>query len=323
MIISRTPFRISFAGGGTDLPDYYRVRPGCVVSTAINKYMFISVHRPFDNRIRLKYSKTEIVDKVDLIEHPIIREALKLTGIADGIEITSVSDIPAQAGLGSSSSFAVGLLHALHAFKGEYVSADQLASEACEIEMVRLGEPVGKQDQYIAAWGGMQFIRFNPDETVFVDPLICATETKQRLHERLMLFHCSGSRSARDILNDQRRQMAEKLAGWNRMEMLALDLRGLLLNNGEISRVGSILHESWTLKRMSGGKITNDAIDAWYARAREAGATGGKLLGAGGGGFLLFFVEPDARNAVKEALSDLRLIPFEFEPQGSKIIYLS
>jgi len=323
VIISRTPFRISFAGGGTDLPDYYRTKTGCVVSTAINKYMFISVHRPFDNRIRLKYSKTELVDSVDAIEHPIIRESLRLTSIQGGIEITSVSDIPAQAGLGSSSSFTVGLLHALYAFKGEYVSSERLAKEACEIEMIRLGEPVGKQDQFIAAHGGLQFIQFNTDETVFVDPVVCLPETKKKFHERLMLFHCSGTRNAREILTGQKKLVSRKIKDWDRMAALAAECKDVLLNNGDIGRIGAILDEGWTLKRSMGDKITNEGIDQWYERARKAGAAGGKLLGAGGGGFLLFFVEPDRQQAVCKALSDLRLIPFDFEPQGSKIIYLS
>ncbi|MDD4869461.1 MAG: GHMP kinase [Kiritimatiellae bacterium] len=323
MIISRTPFRISFAGGGTDLPDYYRKKSGCVLSTAINKYMYISVHQPFDNRIRLKYSQTELVDNIESIVHPIIREALKLTDILGGIEITSVSDIPAQAGLGSSSTFSVGLLHALHAFKGEYVPSERLAVEACAIEMNRLAEPVGKQDQYIAAYGGLQFIRFNPDETVFVDPVICSAETRMKFHERLMLFHCSGVRSARDVLNDQKKHIPEKIKNWDRMVELAEELHSILLKNQDVGAIGPILHESWMLKREMGDKITNNAIDGWYDKARKSGAAGGKLLGAGGGGFLLFFVEPDKQRAVAEALSDLRHIPFDFEPQGSKIIYLS
>lgn len=323
MILSRTPFRISFAGGGTDLPDYYRIRPGCVTSTAINKYIYISVHQPFDNRIRLKYSKTELVDKVDEVEHPIIREALRLVGIGGGVEVTSVSDIPAQAGLGSSSSFAVGLLNALHAFKGEYASAEQLAREACEIEMVRLGEPVGRQDQYIAAYGGIQHMQFNLDETVFVDPVICSQETKTEFHRRLMLFHCSGARSAREIITDQKKRFAAKMKEWDRMAELARSLRDVLQKNGDLGQIGRLIHEGWMLKRGTGSKITNDAIDAWYEKALQAGAGGGKLLGAGGGGFLLFFVEPERQDAVRRALSDLRLIPFEFEPQGTKIIHVS
>lgn len=323
MIISKTPFRISFAGGGTDIADYYKTGKGCVVSTAINKYMFISVHQPFDQRIRLKYSKTELVDKVEQIEHPIIRECLKATGINGGIEITSVSDIPAQAGLGSSSSFTVGLLHALHAFKGEYATAEQLAAEACDIEIKRLGEPIGKQDQYIAAYGGMQYIQFNADESVYVDPIVCSPDMRSKFHQRLMMFHCSGVRSARDILGGQKKNITSKLKEWDKMAELAQAMRKVLIEGNDINQAGNILHESWMLKRNMADKITNDSIDDWYETARKAGALGGKLLGAGGGGFLLFFVDPSKQPAVKEALKELRLIPFEFEPQGSKIIYFS
>ncbi|MBI5396764.1 MAG: GHMP kinase [Verrucomicrobia bacterium] len=323
MIISRTPFRVSFAGGGTDIPVFYRQKPGAVLSTAINKYMFISVHQPFDQRIRLKYSKTEEVDSVDAVEHPIIREALRLVGIEGGIEIASIADIPAQAGLGSSSSFAVALLHALHAFKGGHVSAEQLAREACEIEMTRLREPIGKQDQYIAAYGGLKFFQFMTDETVLVDPVVCSAETRQQLHRHLMMFHCSGARSARDILNSQNANAPAKMASWERMTGIAYEMKRALTDNGGVAVIGELLHEAWMLKRSMTSKISNPAIDEWYDRARKAGALGGKLLGAGGGGFLLFFVPPQKQEAVKQGLADLRQIPFEFEPEGSKIIYFS
>ena len=225
MIISRTPFRVSFAGGGTDISDYYRLHPGCVTSTAIDKYMHITVSKPFDDRIRIKYSKTEIVDSVENIEHPIIREALKLLEIDGSIEITSVADIPARAGLGSSSSFTVGLLNALHAFKGEHVSAEVLAEEACEVEIDRMGDPIGKQDQYIAAYGGIQHIQFNTDETVFVDPIICSPERKQSFHDRLMFFYCGGQRSAGDILKEQKKNMGSRIDGLDRLADLAREIR--------------------------------------------------------------------------------------------------
>jgi len=323
MIISRTPFRISFAGGGTDLPDYYRMAGGCVTSSAIDKYMYITVHKPFDDRIRLKYSKTELVDSIDDVEHPIIREALRLTGVVSGVEVTSSADIPARAGLGSSSSFAVGLLHALHAFKGEYVSAATLAQEACKIEIVTLGRPVGKQDQYIAAHGGIQHIQFNKDGSVDVQQVICANERKDLFHDHLLLLHCGGSRSASDILSSQRKNIPECKDTLSRMVELAEEVRDVLRGDGDIARIGEILDEGWQHKRTLADGISSPEIDRWYEAARGAGALGGKLLGAGGGGFLLFFVEPDNRHAVCEALSDLRVIPFDFESEGSKIVYVS
>lgn len=323
MIISRTPFRISFAGGGTDLPDYYQTQSGCVTSTAITKYMYITVHQPFDHRIRLKYSKTELVDDVQSIEHPIMRAALTLIRIEGGIEITSVADIPAKAGLGSSSSFTVGLLHALHAYKGQYVSAETLAKEACEIEIGMLGEPIGKQDQYIAAYGGFQHIQFNPDESVFVDPIIWSPARKQAFVSHLMLFHCGGNRSAGDILKDQKQNIPQKRVPMARMADLARALKEELRSDRDIRQIGDMLHEAWLLKRGLSHGISNLTIDRWYETARQAGALGGKLLGAGGGGFLLFFVEPDKQRSVSAALSDLRQIPFDFEPQGSKIIYVA
>jgi len=321
MIISRTPFRISFAGGGTDLPDYYREAGGCVTSSAIDKYMFITVHPPFDERIRLKYSQTELVEDVDAVEHPIIREALKLTGIKGRIEISAAADIPEQAGLGSSSSFAVGLLHALHAFKGEQVNAETLAREACEIELERLGDPIGKQDQYIAAYGGLQHIAFNPDDTVSVDPVIMPGARRAEFERHLMLFHCGGARSARDLLKTQRANIPSRMKQLGRLGELARQLREVLARDGDLLLAGEILHEGWCLKRTLSDAITTLDIDAWYEKAREAGALGGKLLGAGGGGFLLLFVAPGKQEAVEKALSELRLVPIGLEREGSKIVY--
>jgi D-glycero-alpha-D-manno-heptose-7-phosphate kinase len=234
-----------------------------------------------------------------------------------------VADIPARAGLGSSSSFTVGLLHALHAYQGEYVSAETLAQEACKIEIDMLQEPVGKQDQYIAAYGGLQHIQFNSDESVFVDPLICPPERKQALGARLMLFHCGGNRSAGDVLKGQQQNIPRRLPDLARMADLARQCRDELRCGKDFRRIGEILHEGWMLKRTMSADISSPAIDHWYETARNAGALGGKLLGAGGGGFLLCFVEPEHRPAVAAALHDLRLVPFELEPQGSKIIYVT
>jgi len=322
MIISRTPFRVSFAGGGTDLPAFFETHPGAVVSTAIDKYMYITVNRYFDSHIMLKYSRTELAAKVADVRQPILREALKLTGITGGIEITSMADIPGGTGLGSSSSFAVGVLHALHAFKGEFVTAEQLAKEACEIEMGRLKEPAGKQDQYIAAYGGFQFFEFMPNGAVKADPLIFPDHVKKDLNERLILLFSGITRRSGPLLRRQRAQFPVKTDGLKRLRELA-EFGRRELQLGMIDGLGEILHESWEIKKGLAGGVSNPKIDRAYAAARKAGALGGKILGAGGGGFLLLFAAPKKRKAVLAALKGWREIPFEFEPEGSKIIYVS
>lgn len=326
MIITRTPLRVSFCGGGTDLPAYYLHQQGAVVSTSLNKYLYITVNRLsryFRHRILLKYSQSELVDSVEEISHPIIREAMKMTGVVDSVEITSMADIPAGTGLGSSSSYAVGLLHALHTFKGEYVSGAQLAREACEIEIQRLGDPIGKQDQYIAAYGGICHIRFNPDETVFVDPVICSHATKMALQDNLLMFFTGTARRAGDILEVQRAATQQKMDVLAQMKDLCGQALEVLKDGRSLNRFGEILHAGWLLKRTLVETISNDAINNYYESAREVGAIGGKLLGAGGGGFLLFYVEQQNQNRVREALRDLQELPFMFEPQGSKVIYIS
>ncbi len=326
MIITRTPLRVSFCGGGTDLRSYYRHQQGAVVSTTLNKYVYITVNRLsryFDHRILLKYSQSELVNSVDEIQHPIIREAMKITGVTDGVEIASMADIPAGTGLGSSSTYAVGLLHALYTFAGKHVSAGRLAEEACEIEIERLGDPIGKQDQYIAAYGGICQIRFNPDETVFVDPVICASETKEALQESLLMFYTGLTRKAGEILEVQKANTEKKLDVLTKMRDLSGRALEVFREGRLLDTLGEILHEGWLLKRTLVDTISNDAINDYYEAAREAGAVGGKLLGAGGGGFLLFYVEKQNRNRVRAALQDLTELPFRFEPQGSKVIYVS
>jgi D-glycero-alpha-D-manno-heptose-7-phosphate kinase len=326
MIITRTPFRISFCGGGTDLPAYYMRDQGAVVSTSFNKYLYITVNtlsKYFPNRILLKYSQTEQVDSVDQVKHPIIREAMKMTGVVDRVEITSMADIPAGTGLGSSSAYAVGLLHALYTFRGQYVSAARLAEEACEIEINRLGEPIGKQDQYIAAYGGICHIRFNPDETVFVDPVICPHACKQALDDNLLLFFTGMTRRAGDILEVQKASTEQKMDVLGKMRDLCRDILEVLRDGTSLNRFGEILHQGWLYKRSLVNSISNDSINDYYEAARKAGAIGGKLLGAGGGGFLLFYVEKQNQDRVREALKDLQELPFGFEPQGSKVIYIS
>jgi len=325
MIITRTPLRISFAGGGSDLPAFYKQEQGAVVSTAIDKYIYINVNPKFDHKIRASYSVTEIVDSLDEVQHELIREALYLLNIRQGIEITSISDIPSQGtGLGSSSSYTVGLLNALYAYKGHMAGAERLADEACHIELERCRKPIGKQDQYIAAYGGLQYIRFNPDGSVFTDPVICSPDTRQRLQSRLLLLYTGLTRRADDILAEQTeetRSNEAKRAALRRIVSLAGQLCEAL-GRDEIDAFGEILHAGWLEKRQLAANISNDRIDNWYERARVAGAIGGKLLGAGGGGFLLLYADPAHHTDICRALPELRPIPFHFCPQGSKVIYV-
>jgi len=325
MIISKTPLRMSFVGGGSDLPVFYRRFGGAVVSTAIDKFVYVSVNKKFDDRIRVSYSKTEEVASVDKIKHPLVREALKMLKIPGGIEITSIADIPAKgSGLGSSSSFTVGVLHALHAFANRYASAEQLASESCEIEIDRCGEPIGKQDQFAAAFGGFNFIEFYPDDSVSVEPIICRTETMRKLQENILVFYTGITRSASALLKTQQHAVASEKAKQKvlcRMVEFARELKAELQKNN-VAAFGEVIHENWLLKRSLTANVSNSTIDSWYERARKAGATGGKLLGAGSGGFLMLYAPRERHEAITRALKDLRPIRFRFEPQGSKIIFV-
>ena len=322
MIVSRTPLRVSFAGGGTDLQDYYKTGYGAVVSASIKKYMYVTINKRFDDDIRIGYSKTEIVDSVDSIEHGIVREALKKTGVRSGVEVTTIADIPSRGtGLGSSSALAVGLLNALYAFKGYRASPKKLAEEACEIEIDVLKEPIGKQDQYIAAYGGIQHIRFNADESVVLDPVICPAKTKRELENHIMLFYTGKTRPARDIMSKQRNNSTANKDTLDRMrdqaDQLLHDLASL-----QVSKLGNTLKDAWELKKTLSEVITDSDIDKLYAKALSAGAIGGKIAGAGGGGFLVLFVPPENHWSVRNALVGQREIEFKLEPQGSKIIYV-
>lgn len=325
MIITRTPLRISFAGGGSDLPAFYKQEQGAVVSTAIDKYIYINVNPKFDHKIRASYSVTEIVDSLDEVQHELIREAMYLLNIRQGIEITSISDIPSQGtGLGSSSSYTVGLLNALYAYKGHMAGAERLADEACHIELERCRKPIGKQDQYIAAYGGLQYIRFNPDGSVFTDPVICSPDTRKRLQSRLLLLYTGLTRRADDILAEQTEETRSnevKRAALRRIVSLAGQLCEAL-GRDDIDAFGEVLHAGWLEKRQLATNISNNRIDSWYEQARVAGAIGGKLLGAGGGGFLLLYADPAYHTNICRALPELRPIPFHFCPQGSKVIYV-
>ncbi len=320
MIISKTPFRISFAGGVSDLQDYYQHSYGSVISTSIDKYIYVTVNKKFDNHIRVSYSKTEIVEKVGEIQHPIVREALQLLDLDGGLEITTIADIPSGTGLGSSSAFTVGLLNALHAYKGEHAGAEKLAQEACEIEIRRLHEPIGKQDQYACAYGGLNTIRFNSDETVFVNPIIAHTQTIEQLNANLLLVYTGVNRKASTILSESKQNMKVLYRQVDKLKELSHEMAEALRNN-DLSSFGELLHTAWEYKKKT-GKVTNKTIDTIYKKARKAGALGGKILGAGGGGFLLLYIEKQKQEPVRKALNDLTETSFRLEPQGSRIIYV-
>ncbi len=325
MIISRTPLRVSFVGGGSDLPAFYRREFGAVVATAISKYVYITVNPKFDGKIRVSYSVTEIVDSLSQLRHELIREALRLVGIRGGIEITSISDIPSEGtGLGSSSSYTVGLLNALWAFKGKHTSAEKLADAACRIEMKRLKKPIGKQDQYTTAYGGLVFMECSPDGRVEVYPIICKPSTKRKLGERLLLVYTGFTRSNKRILQQQSENVRSSTMvreTTRAMAQLARIMREQIEKN-DLSRFGELLHENWMLKRSLASGVSNSQIDEWYERARKAGAEGGKIVGAGGGGFLLFYAEKEKHKGIIRALPGLQYTPFRLEPQGSRIIYV-
>ena len=322
MIITRTPFRVSFAGGGSDLEAFWHQEPGAVLSTAVDKYMYLTVKPRFGDTYRVSYSRTELADRIEQIEHPIVRDCLQLLEIDRGLEIVSVADLPAQSGMGSSSSFTVGLLNALYAHAGRVASAKVLAETACRVEIDRLKEPIGKQDQYIAAYGGLQFIQFHPDGHVSVDPVICPPRTRSELGRRLMLFFTGLTRDARDVLTKQRAGTADKRPALRRLCEVAREMRDVLAGGHDLNEFGRLLHAAWEVKKSVEGSITNPVIDGWYARGRESGALGGKLLGAGSGGFLLFYCEPHLQPNLVEALVELRRVPFGLEPEGSKVIFV-
>jgi len=284
--------------------------------------MYVTVNRRFDKDLRVSYSKTEIVDHVDKLEHGIVREALKKVGLTEGVEVTTIADIPSKGtGLGSSSALAVGLLNALYAFKGYRASPKKLAEEACEIEIERLGEPIGKQDQYISAYGGLQHIKFNADETVILDPVICPPKTKRDIENHLLLFYTGRTRQSGDILTKQKGNTKNNKDTLDKMRDQAEELFRSLTSL-QVDRLGEILRDGWNLKKSLATGISDDHIDQLYEKALAVGAVGGKITGAGGGGFLILFVPPDKQWSVRNALAELREIEFKLEPQGSKIIYV-
>lgn len=322
MIITQTPFRISFAGGGTDLPAYYQTGFGAVVSVAINKYMYITINKRFDDTIRLSYSKTEIVDNVDDLQHDIAKACLKLTGVTKGVEITSIADIPAGTGLGSSSSFTVGLLNALYTYIGERKSAHDLAELACKVEIDLLKHPIGKQDQFAAAYGGMNYFRFNADESVVREKIELTPPIKKEMDRKLMMFYTGIKRSADGILKKQSQDTVAKLATLDYMRDQAGKLKQLINAEGFNNKFATILHQGWLKKKTITDGISNNEIDKVYDRALKAGALGGKILGAGGGGFLLLYCDEDKQPAVRKAVG-LRELDFRVYRVGSRVVYFA
>jgi D-glycero-alpha-D-manno-heptose-7-phosphate kinase len=324
MIVSCAPLRVSFAGGGSDIAAFYRKRRGAVLSCAIAKYSFIVVHPVFSaSKYHLKYARTELVDRLDEIQHPILREGLRMQGIDPGIEIVSIADIPRGTGLGSSSSFSVALVNALYAHRRILVPKGRLACEACALEIDRLGEPIGKQDQYAAAHGGMNLIEFEPNGGVMVRPLLLSAATLSELEGNLMLFFTGSQRDARALLTHQVAVIENDDAVVSRMQHmvdLAYVMRDLLLA-GDLDAFGLALHRGWELKRGISAQISTPAIDEFYAQALAAGALGGKLTGAGGGGFLLLYCPKPAQTRVGEALGALRSVEFRFDWEGARIAF--
>jgi D-glycero-alpha-D-manno-heptose-7-phosphate kinase len=323
MIISRTPLRMSFVGGGSDLPSFYRRHGGAVLSTAIDKYIYVSANRKFDGGIRVAYSRTEEVATLDEVEHPLVRTTMEMLGIPGGVEITSTADIPSKGtGLGSSSAFTVGLIQVLSAYLGKYVSADDLGRLSSEIEIDRCGEPIGKQDQYASAFGGLNLIEFKQDDSVQVSPVIMPLDVRKLFEERIIVFYTGVTRSASGILKEQSQAVVDDKAKQDmliRMVKLTYDLRDEL-QAGRLDSMGEILEENWQLKKGLASGVSNPSIDGWYEAARKAGAIGGKLLGAGAGGFLMFYAPTERHAAIRDALG-LRQVKLGFEPLGSRVLF--
>ncbi len=326
MIITRAPFRVSFCGGGSDLPSFYEKYCGCVLSTTIRKYMYLNIHNYFHrNKISLKYSKAEEVSDYDSIEHKYFRQCLSDFGV-QGVEITSMADIPAGTGLGSSSSFTVALLHLLYTYRGEYVSKYKLAKEACEVEITKLGEPIGKQDQFAAAFGGLKFYEFMPDGFVNVEPIVMLPESYRKLEHNILMFYIGGTHSASKILVEQSKNTGnsgsvDKISAQKEMCEIARKLKKELQENN-VDAMGELLNENWILKKSLASGISNPSIDDAYHRALNAGATGGKLLGAGGAGFMIFYVPEEKHESVRKALADLREMDFEMDNSGASILFV-
>lgn len=322
MIITKTPFRVSFCGGGSDMAAFYEKYGGCVLSTSINKYMYLSIHPYFnENQTLIKYSENELVDDIKDIKHKIFNCVLNDMGVS-GVEISSTADVPGGTGLGSSSTFTVGLLHTLYSYKGKFASKAKLAKEACEVEIEKIGSPIGKQDQYAAAFGGLNFIRFSQDGTVSVSPIMMQGKTYRELQKNLLMFYTGTTRSANSILSEQKKNITQddKNENLRKMCKLAEEMKESLEHN-DLSNFGKILNDSWQLKRTLASGISNPDIDRAYEIALESGALGGKLLGAGGGGFLLFYCEESKQDALRKNIG-LNEFDFKFDKDGTSIVYI-
>jgi D-glycero-alpha-D-manno-heptose-7-phosphate kinase len=324
MIISRTPFRISFVGGGTDLRSFYSEEPGQVLSTAIDKYIYVVVKRQIgivEFKYRVNWSQVEFRNRIEDIQHPIVREALKIMEIDFPVEITTFADIPANTGLGSSSAFAVGLLHALHALKGQMVTKYELASKAAHIEVDCLNRTMGKQDHFASAYGNLNVFTFHADENVTVEPVFYRAEVRQNLEQNLLLFYTKLKRDASEVLKSQNRETPNKLDVLRNMRDLVMPMREVLSSGSNMNSFGAILHTGWVLKHSLTVAISSAEIDGYYDKALKAGALGGKLLGAGGGGFLLLYVEPQHQEKVIQSLSELYHLKVGLDTEGTRITY--
>jgi len=320
VIIVQTPLRISFFGGGTDFPSYFLNEGGCVLSSAINKFIFVTIKERFDDKLRVGYTRTEIVDTVDEVAHELIREALRKTGVRKGVELITMGDIPAGSGLGSSSTVTVGSLHAMYAYQNMLVSMDRLAEEACDIEVNVLGKPIGFQDQYIAAFGGLRFIEFNRSGNVITEMVNLDPVIQNRLSENMLLYFTGVTRKAETILTEQKDNINHRLPILRKLKEMAHQARESLCA-GQIDDLGYLLHESWQLKKQLANGISNNILEDYYETAIRAGAYGGKVTGAGGGGFLMLYCPLEKRESVRAALKDLRELPFKLEPDGTKVIF--
>ncbi|MBK7896866.1 MAG: hypothetical protein WAS33_08500 [Candidatus Promineifilaceae bacterium] len=321
MIIIQTPLRVSLFGGGTDFPTYFLEHGGCVLSSAIDKYIFVTIKKRFDDKLRIGYTRTEMIDNVAEIKHELIREALRLTGIEKAVEITTMGDIPDQgSGLGSSSTVTVGALHAMYAYKKELVLTERLAQEACHIEREVLGKPIGIQDQYIAAYGGLRFIEFFTSGEVQTRRIELSERTMRRLSDNLLLFFTGVTRKADTILEEQKSNIRDKISILQEIKQIAYTACNEIQNEN-IDAVGTLLHESWLLKKQLASQISNSALDDMYEKARQAGAIGGKISGAGGGGFLLLYVPTGYHESVRDALKGYQEYPFALGQDGSKVIF--
>lgn len=320
MIITQTPLRIGLLGGGTDLPDYYRVNGGRVLNCAIDKYIYVIVKQRFDSDIYVNYSKKEIVSQVEDLEHELVREAMFMTGVTNGVEITTLADIPsAGSGLGSSSTVTVGLLNALYAYQGRQVSASELASRACEIEIERCRKPIGKQDQYIAALGGIRDLRFGPGDEVIADEVELDAPVLRALQRQIMLFYTGVTRSANTILAEQSANIASTRPHLDQLR----DLAGLTverLRDGDVDVIGPAIRESWEAKRKLADGVSNDQIERTVGRALDAGASGVKISGAGGGGFMLVFCPVERQHAVRQALDHMKELPVKLDHLGTRVV---